>query len=174
MACIIHKKMCTFANNSVCIPVHMAPLQTPSILHFISWPLMGGSLHEGRRSTTAGSILMLWASLSQLNNGSNAERLHMEGKGKKENTPQHRGDSCRTAGGLLGYHSLIAAVEWPGNSCPSSRIQSVEYTSGELMDVSTGRAIWRMGKWMGPITLDGIMCDCYPSQVWYDDDGQGL
>lgn len=37
---------------------------------------------------------------------------------KEENTSQHRGDSFGTAGGLLGYHSLIAAVvrdaEWPG------------------------------------------------------------
>lgn len=43
-------------------------------------------------------------------------------EGKKErgggNTSRHRGDSFGTAGGLLGYHSLIAAVapdvEWPG------------------------------------------------------------
>lgn len=37
---------------------------------------------------------------------------------KEENTSQHRGDSCGTAGGLLGYHSLITAVvqdvEWSG------------------------------------------------------------
>lgn len=41
-----------------------------------------------------------------------------EWKGKKgENMSQHRGDSFGAAGGLLGYHSLIAAVaqdaEWP-------------------------------------------------------------
>lgn len=73
------------------------------------------------------------------------------GRGKKKkkmaaNTSQHRGESFGTAGGLLGYHSLIAAVardaeNGRGNSCPSPGIQSAEYMAGELMDVSTGRAI---------------------------------
>lgn len=49
-ACIIDDKTCMLAKHSGCIPLHVPLLPTPSSPHFISWPLMGGSLHRrGRR-----------------------------------------------------------------------------------------------------------------------------
>lgn len=69
-------------------------------------------------------------------NESNAKWLRIERKRRGEkNIPQYRGDSFGGADGLLGYHSLIAAVvqgaEWLRKiAVHQPGIQSVEYTAG--------------------------------------------
>lgn len=66
------------------------------------WRKIGSGLPCGqvlvprkRRQTTAGSIHMLWASVTQVNNESNAEQLHLDRKGREEincrKTCQHGG-----------------------------------------------------------------------------------
>lgn len=83
---------------------------------------MGGSSRQGakinylRFNPYALSISHSPPTMSLMQSGYTCRER--ERKNRRKNTSQHRGDSFGTAGGLLGYHSLIAAVardvEWPG------------------------------------------------------------
>ena len=95
---------------------------------------------------------------------------------EEENTSWRRGDSFGTAGGLLGYHSLITAIaqdaEWPRKWLSITRNTISGVQGWGANGCFHGEGNLANGKVDGSITRDGIMCDCYPSQARYD--GQGL
>lgn len=89
---------------------------------------------------------------ASVNNESNTEWLHTErrereGREKKEEKHVQAKrrfiwDDRQLTGLSLTYRRCNAQRgNGLGNSCPSPGIQSGEYMAGELMDVSTGRAI---------------------------------
>lgn len=144
MTCIIDNKTCMLAKHSGCIPLHVPLLPTPSIPHFIFWPLMGGSLHWGRerKINSSRSNPRAWSITHSSQQWAWCRAAARGGKSKEANTPRLRGE---IAVGRPAPHWVIAHLSpaWNvrGNSCPSSKIQSAECSSGRLMDVSTGRAL---------------------------------
>lgn len=112
--------------------------------------LMGGSLRQGAKINYRRFNPYALSIRHSPNNEPNAEWLHMQRKGeggKRRKTRLsieeiHLGQPA--AYQVITHLSLLQRETWNGrgNSCPSPRIQSAEYTAGELMDVSTGRAIW--------------------------------
>lgn len=161
----LHSITCASASNSIYSP-----------LHFLAPDGWLTELGRERKINSSRSNPRAWSITHCSPQWAWCRAAARGGKSKEANTPRLRGE---IAVGRPAPHWVIAHLSpaWNvrGNSCPSSKIQSAECSSGRLMDVSAGRAISEKGgKWMGPIALDGIMCDCYPSQVWYKDDGQGL
>lgn len=92
------------------------------------------------------SICSKHQSTMSLMQSGNTERRRGEKKKKEEKHTQAKRrfiwDDRQLTGLSLTYRRCSARRgNGPGNSCPSPRIQSGEYMAGELMDVSTGRAI---------------------------------
>lgn len=128
----------TSASNSIYSPLYFLAADG-----WLIAPAREKKINSGGSSPSAWSIAHPPCKGPDACRGAGARRAGRGGALKK---PRLRGE---IAVGRSAPQWVIAHLSprWSvrGNSCPSSRIQSAECSSGRLMDVSTGGAIWEKG-----------------------------